>query len=150
MPHYHLANPPPPANVTYSDIKETRVHIFWQLPELHELFSIERYYISYLKHGDTEWSNKTIDKTDSTNFQLDNLESDTFYILKITAANACCLGQDSKRMEIKTLKVKGRKNSYSISARDVARLDKCGGGVGGGGTYSYIRFHRPSKQSILK
>jgi hypothetical protein len=35
------------------------------------------------------------------------LESDTFYTLKITAENECCLGQESKRMEIKTLKVKG-------------------------------------------
>ena len=105
--HGHLADPPPPANVTYSDVRETRVHIYWQPPELHELFSIERYYISYLKHGHTEWSNKTIDSTDFTNFQLDNLESNTFYILKVTAANACCLGQESKKMEIKTLKVKG-------------------------------------------
>ena len=125
MAHYHLANPPPPANVTYSDVKETRVHIYWKPPELHELFSIERYYISYLKHGDTEWSNKTIDKTESTNFQLDNLETDTFYILKITAANACCLGQESKRMEIKTLKVEGTKNTYSM------------GGGGGVFIYSY-------------
>ena len=104
---FFSAEPPPPANVSYSDVKETKVHIYWDPPELHELFSIKRYYISFLKHGETEWSNETIEDVQFTNFQLDNLESGTFFTLKIIAENECCLGQESKKMEIKTLKVKG-------------------------------------------
>ena len=92
--------------------------IFWYPPELHELFSIERYYISYLKHGDSKWSNDTVGAyVDNLNkfisFQLDNLESDTFYTLKVTAENKFFLGQDSKRMEIKTLKFEGISNKLT-------------------------------------
>ncbi|XP_028413458.1 titin-like isoform X2 [Dendronephthya gigantea] len=97
--------PPPPANVTYSDIKETRVHIYWEPPELHEMFSIEQYYITYLKYGSKIWSNNTINAEQLTNTQLDNLESDTFYIIIIIAENAYGLGKKSSRMEIKTKKV---------------------------------------------
>ena len=99
--------PPPPTNVSHSDVKETKVHIFWDPPELHEVFSIQRYYISFLKHGDTKWSNETIEDEQLTNFQLSNLKSDTFYTLKVTAENECCLGKESKRMEMRTLKVEG-------------------------------------------
>ena len=105
----YLAQPPPPANVSYSDVRETKVDIIWDPPELHQLFSIKRYYISYLKHGEKKWSNDTVGVYDdqSIRFQLDNLESDTFYTLKVTAENDYYLGKESKRMEIKTLKIKG-------------------------------------------
>ena len=103
----HLVPPPPPANVTYSDVKETRVHIRWDPPELHEMFSIERYYITYLKHGEKIWSNNTITGDQLTNFQVDNLESDTFYTLLIIAENKYGLGKESSRMKIKTMKVEG-------------------------------------------
>ena len=106
----HLAEPPPPANVTYSDVGETKVHIFWNPPELYELFSIERYYISYLNHDENEWSNDTVlpyGGDELISFQLNNLESDTFYTLKVIAENQFYLGQESKRIEVKTLKVKG-------------------------------------------
>jgi hypothetical protein len=96
--------------VSYSGVAETKVDIAWYPPELHELFSIKRYYISFLKHGEKIWSNGTLvaDELDeSLNFQLNNLESDTFYTLKVTAENEFYLGKESKRMEIKTLKVKG-------------------------------------------
>jgi hypothetical protein len=102
----HLVPPPPPVNVTHSDVRETRVHISWDPPELHELFSIARYYITYLKLGEKKWSNNTI-SNDQYNVQLDDLESDTFYILRIVAENAYGLGKESGRMEIKTMKVKG-------------------------------------------
>ncbi|XP_028394142.1 uncharacterized protein LOC114518358 [Dendronephthya gigantea] len=97
--------PPPPANVTSSDVKETRVHIYWEPPELHEMFSIEKYYITYLKYGSKIWSNNTINAEQLTNTQLDNLESDTFYIIIIIAENAYGLGKESSRIEIKTKKV---------------------------------------------
>ena len=105
----HSAEPPPPANVSYSEVRETKVDIYWDPPELHQLFSIKRYYISYLKHGEKKWSNDTVGayNDQSISFQLDNLESDTFYTLKVTAENDYYLGQESRRMEIKTLKVKG-------------------------------------------
>ena len=99
--------PPPPANITFSDLKETRVHIFWDPPELSEMFSIERYFITYKKHGEKIWSNDTINAHQSTNVQLDNLESDTFYIIKVIANNAFGLGKTSNRIEIKTKKVEG-------------------------------------------
>ena len=109
MHHFFFfsAEPPPAANVSYSDVKETKVHIYWDPPELHEVFFIKRYYISYFKHGDTNWFNESMDGDQLTNFQLENLKSDSFYTIKIIAENECCLGQESKKIEIKTLKVKG-------------------------------------------
>ena len=110
LPFLHfltLAQPPPPENVTCLDLRETKVHIFWDPPEMHEMFSIKRYHISYFKHGDTKWFNKTIDDDKFTHFQLENLESDSFYDVKIIAENDCCLGRESKKIEIKTLKIKG-------------------------------------------
>ena len=74
---------------------------------MHKVFFIKRYYISYFKHGDMKWFNETVDDDQLTNFQLENLESDSFYTLKIIAENELCLGQESKKMAIKTLKVKG-------------------------------------------
>ena len=100
--------PPPPANLTYSDVEETRAYISWDAPELHEMFSIERYYITYRKYGEKNWSNKTVDATpnqSATAFQIDNLESDTFYIVTVAAENAYGHGKKSIKMEIKTKKV---------------------------------------------
>ena len=71
------------------------------------MFSIKRYYITYLKQGENVWFNNTINVDQETNFQLDDLESDTFYTLKIVAENDYGLGKESSRMEIKTKKVKG-------------------------------------------
>ena len=105
----HLVPPPPPANVTYSNIEETKVHVYWDPPELHEMFSIEQYYIAYRRHGDQEWANVTFNAklNGITNFKINDLESDTFYILRIFAWNAYGLGKESQKMEIKTKKVEG-------------------------------------------
>lgn len=106
--HYNSVPPPPPANLTYSDVEETRAYISWDAPELHEMFSIERYYVTYRKYGAKNWSNKTVDAIQNqpaTSFQIDNLESDTFYIMMVTAENAYGLGKQSIKMEIKTKKV---------------------------------------------
>ena len=75
--------------MSYSDIKDAiaKVHIFWEPPELHKVFFIKRYYISYFKHGDMKWFNETVDDDQLTNFQLENLESDSLYTLKIIAEN---------------------------------------------------------------
>jgi hypothetical protein len=88
-------------------VRETRVHVRWDPPELDKMFSIKQYYITYLKQGAKEWFNNTINVDQETNFQLDDLESDTFYTLKIVAENDYGLGKESSRMEIKTKKVKG-------------------------------------------
>ena len=76
------------------------------------MFSIERYYITYLKHGEKIWSNNTINGDQTTNFQVDNLESDTFYTLLIIAENKYGLGKESSRMEIKTMKVEGMPKQF--------------------------------------
>ena len=104
-----LVPPPPPANVTYSDVEETKVHVSWDPPQLHEMFSIEGYYITYRKYEEKEWTNDTINanKNQITNFKVSDLESDTFYILRIFAWNAYGLGKESDKMEIKTKKVEG-------------------------------------------
>ncbi|XP_028418079.1 angiopoietin-1 receptor-like, partial [Dendronephthya gigantea] len=93
--------PPPPANVTYSDVRQTSVHISWDPPELYEMFSIERYHIAYSTYGAVSWSNKTV-YGDLTNIRLENLKRDTFYVVKIIAENAYGMGRESKRSEIKT------------------------------------------------
>ena len=107
--YHHLVPPPPPANVTYSDVEETRVHLSWDPPELHQMFSIERYYITYRKYGEKEWNNDTISANlnQITNFKVIDLESDTFYILRVFAKNAYGPGKESDKIEIKTKKVKG-------------------------------------------
>jgi hypothetical protein len=64
-----------------------------------------------LKHGEKKWSNDTLVASGSDKkiiFQLGSLEIDTFYTVKITAENDFYLGQESDRMEIKTLKARGR------------------------------------------
>ena len=94
-------------NVTYSDVRETRVLVHWEPPELDRMFSIKRYYITYLKQGEKEWFNNTINVDQERNFQVDDLESDTFYTLKIIAENDYGLGKESSKMQIKTMKVKG-------------------------------------------
>ena len=105
----YLVPPPPPVNVTSSHIEETRAHIYWDPPELHEMFSIEQYYIAYRKHGEKEWTNKTLNAilNQVTNFKVNDLESDTFYILRIFAWNAFGLGKESEKVEVKTKKVEG-------------------------------------------
>ena len=117
----HLVPPPPPANVTYSDVRETRVLVDWEPPELDRMFSIKRYYITYLKQGEKEWFNNTINADQETNFQVDDLESDTFYTLKVIAENDYGLGKESSKMRIKTMKVKGTfsKNEFSFSAYQI-------------------------------
>lgn len=107
---YILVPPPPPANVTYSHVKETSVQIHWHPPELYEMFSIERYYITYSKYGAKNWSNKIINDQ-FTHTQLDNLESETLYIITIIAENANGRGRESKRIEIKSRKKEGILNN---------------------------------------
>ena len=102
-----LVEPPPPINITYSDLKETRVHVYWKPPELSELFYIERYFIVYRKHGEKKWSNGSTSANLLHNFQVDNLESDTFYFIVVIAENEYGLGKESSRIEIKTKKING-------------------------------------------
>ena len=73
------------------------------------MFSIQGYYITYRKYEEKEWTNDTINanKNQITNFKVSDLESDTFYILRIFAWNAYGLGKESDKMEIKTKKVEG-------------------------------------------
>ena len=107
--NYNLVPPPPPANLTYSDVVETRAHISWDPPELHEVFSIRLYYVIYRKHGEEKWSNETVSGTQNqvTGFQIDNLKSDTFYVVMVIAENAYGLGKESGKIKIKTKKVEG-------------------------------------------
>lgn len=83
------------------------MHIYWDPPELHEMFSIQRYHIIYLKYGAKSWFNKTVNGDVITNIQLENLEKGTIYFVKIIAENAYGMGKESKKLEIKTEEAEG-------------------------------------------
>jgi hypothetical protein len=118
LPH-DLAKVFRPANLSYSDVRETKAHIHWHPPELYELFHIKRYHISYTKHAETVWYSLSVTANGftDTNAQLDNLESDTFYAVIITAENKRGRGMDSKQMDFKTLKAKGNEIFLKIISK---------------------------------
>ena len=108
--------PPPPTNVTYTDLTEARVQIHWDPPELHEAFSIKTYHIAHRKNGSGEhkWQNDTISADQLTTFQIDNLESDILYTVKIFAENEYGFGKESSKLGFTTMKAKGRKGTFVI------------------------------------
>ena len=73
------------------------------------MFSIERYHIDYQKYGEKKWFNETVNATQNqvTGFQMDNLESDTIYIVMVIAENAYGFSKESGKMKIRTKKVEG-------------------------------------------
>ena len=112
-----LERPPPPVNVTFSDVKENEMHIYWDPPELHEFFSIQKYYVRYRKFGGF-WINDSKRTDHSTNRPLMNLESNSFYSVQIIAENAYGVSKKSRTIDVKTMEKKG--NTIGIADNEIA------------------------------
>lgn len=99
--------PPSPRNARFSNVKETFVYVEWEHPDLYQYFSIRSYYIKYREYGKNTWFNKSQSTVIGTEMQLDGLESDTKYTIKVIAKNDYGLGKESDGIQVKTLKAKG-------------------------------------------
>ena len=100
--------PPPPANVSSGEIKETQFTLNWDPPKFSELFSIHSYLISYRAGNASNFQTKKIIISNKLNAKLDNLESDTFYEIYIRGKNEHGEGENSKSIKVKTAKAKGK------------------------------------------
>ena len=104
---YILVPPPPPRNVRPSQVKETFIYLEWEHPDLYQYFSIRSYYIKYRKSGKNTWLNKSYSADLATKMQLNNLESNAIYVIKVVAKNDYSFGKESEEIEVKTLKEQG-------------------------------------------
>ena len=100
--------PPPPANISSGEIKETQITLSWDPPTFSELFSIHSYLISYRAGNASNFQTKKIIISNKLNGKLDNLESGTFYEIYIRGKNEHGEGENSKSIRVKTAKAKGK------------------------------------------
>lgn len=100
--------PPPPANISSGEIKETQISLNWDPPKFFKLFSIQSYLISYRAGNASNFQTKQTIISNKLNGKLDNLESDTFYEIFIRGNNEHGEGENSKSVRIKTKKAKGK------------------------------------------
>ncbi len=94
--------PPPPTNLTHADITETKIDISWNKPIGHELFDIDGYIISHKKASDTTFKAQNI-TSGELNVVLNNLESNTFYVITVHGYNDEGDG-DKLKVEVSTKK----------------------------------------------
>ncbi|XP_046846185.1 scavenger receptor cysteine-rich type 1 protein M130-like isoform X2 [Xenia sp. Carnegie-2017] len=107
--------PPPPRNVRPSQVKETFIYLEWEHPDLYQYFSIRSYYIKYRKSGKNTWLSKSYSADLATKMQLNNLKSNTIYVIKVVAKNDYSFGKESEEIEVKTLKEQGMSQWYYLA-----------------------------------
>ena len=95
--------PPPPTNLTHAGITETNIEISWSEPIGHELFDIDGYIISHKKASDATFKAQNISKSKNLNVVLNNLESNTFYVITVHGYNDEGDG-DKLKIEVSTKK----------------------------------------------
>jgi len=107
--HMHMiclfqAPPPPPTNLSQSDVSQTSVTVDWSAPAHQEPFRITNYTAQY-KKADTEMSyyDAVVVGSDQRTVDVDNLDSNTQYLLRVMSVNAYG-SQPSEMIEVKTNK----------------------------------------------
>lgn len=96
-------SPPPPREVAHDDLTSKSVSISWTKPEEAELFAIKMYGIKYKIISENKFQNQTITSSEH-NMLLDNLESNTFYIITVYGINDFGNGDESESLRIITKK----------------------------------------------
>lgn len=95
-----LGTPPPPENLTHTDVTENRIDISWNKPIGYSLFVINGYEASYKKLSEKEYQTQKMEPN-VDNFVITGLESETFYQITVHGYNDEGIG-DKKRIQVKT------------------------------------------------
>jgi hypothetical protein len=102
-----LGTPPPPTNLTHTDVTKTKIEIVWDKPIAHELFAIDGYTVSHKASTEKEFKTENI-TTGESNAVLNDLNEGTFYIITVRGYNNEGNG-DELKIEVKTEKTEGCK-----------------------------------------
>lgn len=83
------ASPPPPVNLSQSDITSISATISWLAPAYHEPFRITNYTVQYKKAGTKMlYYSAVIVGANKRNVTVQNLDSNTEYMMRVASINA--------------------------------------------------------------
>jgi hypothetical protein len=115
-----LGKPAAPTKLKFTDKTEDKIDISWSQPTGAKYFDINGYIVGHKTISDTQYKTQRI-LSNSLNLILNNLESDTFYVIKVHGFNDDGDGEHSE-IEVKTdpsgKSSKFQKRIISSSIRD--------------------------------
>ncbi|KAK3696526.1 hypothetical protein QZH41_004875 [Actinostola sp. cb2023] len=97
--------PPPPTNLSQSDVSQTSVTVDWSAPAHQEPFRITNYTVQY-KKADTKmpYYDAVVVSSDQRTVDVDNLDSNTKYLIRVMSINV----YGSQPSEIMVVNTKGQ------------------------------------------
>ena len=98
------ASPPPPVNLSQSDVTTTSVKVHWSAPAHHQPFRITNYTVQYKKFGTKMlyYDAVTVSSVKRESV-VENLDSNTKYLMRVKSINA----YESQASEVMTVHTEG-------------------------------------------